>query len=109
MNYKHLEAELLVLKHELHQLRIANQDLTSKNCQQTEIIAKLTAENQSLKKELIKLQDKLNINYSNSGLPSSKDVYRIEKKSKPRSGRKGSQEDNQVINIKAMSLKFQTK
>ena len=87
MNYKHLEAELLVLKHELHQLRIANQDLTSKNCQQTEIIAKLTSENQSLKQELKKLQDKLNINSSNSGLPSSKDVYRIEKKSKPRSGR----------------------
>jgi len=34
------------------------------------------------------LEDKLNINSSNSGLPTSKDVYRIERKVKPSSGRK---------------------
>jgi transposase len=88
MNHEYLESELLTLKHELHQLRIANQDLTSKNRQQAEIIDQLTAENQNLKRELVKLQDKLNINSSNSGLPSSKDVYRIEKKTRPKSGRK---------------------
>jgi transposase len=88
MNHEYLESELLTLKHELHQLRIANQDLTSKNRQQAEIIDQLTAENQNLKRELVKLQDKLNINSSNSGLPSSKDIYRIEKKTRPKSGRK---------------------
>ena len=87
MNSKQLDAELLELKHELHQLRIVNKDLMSKNRQQAEAINKLTIENKNLQNELIKIQDKLNINSSNSGLPSSRDVYRLEKKSKPRSGR----------------------
>ena len=88
MNYEYLEAELLTLRHELHQLRIDNRKLELKIIEQVETINKLTAENQNLKKELIKLQDKLNINSSNSGLPTSKEVYRIERKSKPKSDRK---------------------
>lgn len=88
MKFKQLEVELLELKHELHQLRLANEGLTRKNQQQAATIVRLTSENKNLKKELIGLQDKLNINSSNSGLPSSRDVYRIEKKSKVRSGRK---------------------
>ena len=38
MNFKQLDAELLELKHELHQLRIVNKDLMSKNRQQAEEI-----------------------------------------------------------------------
>ena len=49
---------------------------------------KLSTENKNLQNQLNKLHDKLNINSSNSGLPSSKDVYRIEKKSKVSSGKK---------------------
>ena len=100
MNHEYLESELITLKHELHQLRIANQDLTSKNRQQAEIIDQLTAENQNLKRELVKLQDKLNINSSNSGLPSSKDVYRIEKKTRPKSRRKpGGQPGHKYLSL----------
>ncbi|WP_342271248.1 IS66 family transposase [Candidatus Tisiphia endosymbiont of Parasteatoda lunata] len=40
-----------------------------------------------LKNIIIQLKDKLNINSSNSGLPTSREVYRIEKKSKPKSDR----------------------
>ena len=67
------------------------------------LINKITIENQELKNKLLRLQDKLNINSSNSGLPSSKEVYRIERKSKPKSGRKaGGQKD---INIVVTNLK----
>ncbi|WP_341758693.1 DUF6444 domain-containing protein [Candidatus Tisiphia endosymbiont of Ditula angustiorana] len=40
-----------------------------------------------LKNIIIQLQDKLNINSRNSGLPTSSEVYRIEKKSRPKRDR----------------------
>ncbi|WP_341789949.1 IS66 family transposase [Rickettsia endosymbiont of Polydrusus tereticollis] len=46
---------------------------------------RLLQENKELKIKLIELEDRLNKNSSNSGLPSSKDIYRIEKKTKPKS------------------------
>lgn len=92
MSYIELETELLILKHDLHQLRLSYRDVESKNKTQQEIIKKLETENKDLKKELIKLQDKLNINSSNSGLPSSRDIYRIEKRTKRKSvGKVGGQ------------------
>ena len=87
MDWQSLEIELLTLRHELHQLKIQNQGQETKLIEQAAIINKLTIENQSLKNKLLQLQDKLNINSSNSGLPTSKEVYRIERKSKPKSER----------------------
>ena len=45
----------------------------------------LVLENKELKLKLVELEDKLNKNSTNSGLPTSRDIYRIEKKTKPRS------------------------
>jgi len=87
MNSKSLEAELLALKHELHQLRGVNHEQGLKIAELLQENNKLARENKNLQKQLIKLQDKLNINSTNSGLPTSKDVYRIERRSKPSSGR----------------------
>ncbi len=51
-------------------------------------IEELSLENASLKVEIIALKDKLNINSSNSGLPTSKEIYRIEKKTREPSDKK---------------------
>lgn len=88
MDLQNLEIEILTLRHELHQLKIKNEEQGNKIIEQVAIISKITIENQELKNKLLQLQDKLNINSSNSGLPTSKEVYRIERKSKPKSGRK---------------------
>jgi len=88
MNLEHLEAELLTLRHELYQLRIENQELRNRINLLTQENTALTLENQRLRDKLTTLEDKLNINSNNSGLPTSKDVYRIERKSRPSSGRK---------------------
>jgi len=88
MNIKYLEAELLTLRHELHQLRIKNEEQEKRISQLIQENIALTLENQNLRNKLNNLESKLNINSSNSGLPSSKDVYRIERKAKPSSGRK---------------------
>lgn len=56
-------------------------------------IEELINENTALKAQIIKLEDRLNINSSNSGLPTSKEIYRIEKHTRPKSDRKvGAQE-----------------
>jgi transposase len=49
---------------------------------------RLASENEKLKSEIITLKDKLNINSSNSGLPTSKEIYKIEKKEKKKSNKK---------------------
>jgi transposase len=54
----------------------------------TVINRKLSEENLSLSKELKNLKDKLNINSSNSGLPTSKEIYKRKKSSRPKSERK---------------------
>jgi len=83
-----LEAEILTLRHELHQVRLENDELRLENEKLRLKVHELTASNEKLQTKLNKLEDKLNINSSNSGLPSSKDIYKIERKSKPSSGRK---------------------
>ena len=88
MDLQNLDIEILTLRHELHQLKIKGQEQENKIIEQAAIINKITIENQELKNKLLQLQDKLNINSSNSGLPTSKEVYRIERKSRPRSGRR---------------------
>jgi len=52
-------------------------------------IEELINENTALKAQIIKLEDRLNINSTNSGLPTSKEIYRIEKHTRPKSDRKG--------------------
>jgi regulator of replication initiation timing len=84
----HLEAELLTLKHELHQLRIKDEEREEKISQLTQENRELRLENQRLQNKLTTLEDKLSINSSNSGLPTSKDVYRVERRSRPSSGKK---------------------
>ncbi len=88
MNTELIEYELLVLRHELHQLKIINCEMELKVNELSKENNKLVQENKNLQNQLNKFHDKLNINSSNSGLPSSKDIYRIEKRSKPSSGRK---------------------
>lgn len=48
----------------------------------------LREENAYLKKRIIALEDKLNVNSGNSGLPTSKEVYKLERYCRPSSGRK---------------------
>ena len=87
MSIKHLEIELPTLKHDLHQLRIENRELQAEINQLTQKNATLTLENQQLRNQIITLEDKLNINSRNSGPPTSKEIYRIEKKARASSGR----------------------
>lgn len=71
---------------ELDVLKAQNQLLQSR-------IEELINENTSLKAKIIKLEHRLNINSTNSSLPTSKEIYRIEKHTRPRSDRKvGAQE-----------------
>ena len=65
MKDEYLETELLSLKHRLHQLMLANEGLKSETRKQALIISELICENKKLKKKLIDLQDKLNINSTN--------------------------------------------
>jgi transposase len=88
MDIESLTREILILKHQLYQSESRNSELKS----QIELIIienkRLLTANQTLQTKLNQLEDKLNINSSNSGLPTSKDIYRIERKSKPKSGLK---------------------
>jgi transposase len=88
MDVRILELELLTLRHDLHQLKVANQELAAKHISKDLEIAELIAENTELRNRLYKLEDKLNVNSGNSGLPTSKEIYRAEKHSKPKSGLK---------------------
>lgn len=88
MNVEYLEAALLTLRHELHQLKMENQELKTRIDRLTQENMDLTQENQNLRNKLNKLEDKLTINSSNSSLPTTKDIYRIERKSRPSSGLK---------------------
>ncbi len=92
---RRLERELLILRHEVHQLKAENLKQEQKivflvgNLKlKDQDIGKLLEENRDLRTQLNNLQDKLNINSRNSGLPTSKEIYRIEKNSKPKSGLK---------------------
>ena len=48
----------------------------------------LLSQNEFLRKKVTELEDKLNIDSSNSGLPTSKEIYKREKSTKPKSDRK---------------------
>lgn len=88
MDLKKLELEILVLKHELHQQKLRIIELSQENNKLVQENNRVIQENQNLQKKLSKLEDKLSINSSNSGLPTSKEIYKIERKSRPKSGRK---------------------
>ena len=89
MGVEYLEGQILELRHELYQLKgiLGKKDLEIGQLKAE--ITKLLKENKELGSNLIKLEDKLNINSGNSGLPTSKEIYRIERKSRIRSGLKG--------------------
>jgi hypothetical protein len=88
MTLKDLKSELLLLKHELHQVRLENQTLKLENQRLLTEMQVMISENKALTQELATLKDKLNINSSNSGLPTSKEIYKIERQSRPKSERK---------------------
>ena len=88
MGIEYLEGEILILRNELYQLKGVNQEQEVKIQAQLKIINELTVTNTNLQNQLARFKDKLNINSSNSGLPTSRDIYRIERKSRPSSGRK---------------------
>lgn len=74
MGVEYLEGELLKVKHELYESKIEFEKQESKINQLISENTRLTKENQILQAQLIKIQDKLNINSSNSGLPTSKGI-----------------------------------
>lgn len=61
-------------------------------------IQELLLENKELKCKIIALEDKLNINSSNSSLPTSKEIFQIEKKTRPKSDRKLGGQPNHKYN-----------
>jgi len=65
------ELDVLKAQNDARERRI--EELVSKN-------GALITENEYLKQRIIKLEDRLNINSTNSGLPTSKEIYRIEPK-----------------------------
>lgn len=72
------QAQVIELKQLVQLLTEQNQQLQSEN----EILKLKVTELEDI---IIQLRDKLNKNSTNSGLPSSRDIYRIERKAKPRS------------------------
>jgi len=85
---KRLESEILLLRHELYSLKQDHEKLWSMNEALIKKNGTLILENQLLQNKIIKLEDKLNINSSNSGLPTSMDIYKVDKKKKRGSGLK---------------------
>jgi BMFP domain-containing protein YqiC len=61
-----LEEKFIKLSEEFSSLQIMSSDLRK--------------ENAFLKQRIIELEDKLGLNSSNSGLPTSKEIYKIERK-----------------------------
>ena len=53
-----------------------------------ELIEFLQLENAELKRKIIELEDKLNINSGNSGLLTSREIYKTERRAKPKSDKK---------------------
>lgn len=70
MGIEYLEREILILRNELYQLRGVNQEQEVKIQAQSKIINELTVANINLQNQLAHFKDKLNINSSNSGLPT---------------------------------------
>lgn len=87
MYYSKIDSQILELKVELNNLGAKYRSVESENKILQKENAELSKQNNDLIKELNNLKDKLNINSSNSGLPTSKEIYKAEKKSRPKSGR----------------------
>jgi hypothetical protein len=68
-----LEEKFRKLSEEFTKLQKANDDLRK--------------ENAFLKRRIVELEDRLGLNSSNSGLPTSKEIYKIERKQKPSGGK----------------------
>ncbi|WP_341763609.1 DUF6444 domain-containing protein [Candidatus Tisiphia endosymbiont of Beris chalybata] len=58
----------------------------------------LLKENEVLRCKIIALEDKLNINSGNSGLPTSREIFQIEKKTRVKSDRKAGGQPNHKYN-----------
>jgi 5-bromo-4-chloroindolyl phosphate hydrolysis protein len=93
--YYNMDPQNLSLTEALIELKIHCKKIEAENKFLHKQIAELSEQNKNLIKqlndsinELNNLKDKLNINSSNSGLPTSKEIYQTERKTRPRSGRK---------------------
>ena len=85
-----LQEKVNLLQKEIELLQQENKVLQNKNVE--------------LVKEVNTLKDKLNINSTNSSIPASKEIYRIEKSTKPKSKRKvGAQKGHEFNGYKMRS------
>ena len=67
--------------------------------------AELRKENAFLKQRIVELEDKLGLNSSNSGLPTSKEIYKIERKQRLSSGKNpGGQPGHKFNGYKIVAL-----
>ncbi len=71
-----------------HQLEEIISYLQAQNSELISWNEKLMARVCELEAKVLDLEYKLNINSSNSGLPTSKEIYRLERKSRPKSGKR---------------------
>ena len=71
-----------------HQLEEIISYLQAQNSELISWNEKLMARVCELEAKVLELEYKLNINSSNSGLPTSKEIYRLERKSRPKSNKK---------------------
>ena len=97
MGIKYLEGKILILRNELYQLKRVNQAQEVRIQERSKIINELTVANTNLQNQLTHFKDKLNINSTNSSLPTSRDIYRIERKSRPSTGRKAGRQPGHVF------------
>ena len=81
MNTIFLKSVIVRFQQEIEALKSQNQLLTSR-------IEELITEHIALKVQIIKLENKLNVSSNNSGFPTSKETYRIRRKTKKLSDRK---------------------
>ena len=77
-----LEERVLYLESENKRFLHLNSSLCLKNRDLLDTVSRVMKENEDLQGKISVLEDKLHINSSNSGLPTSKEVYTIETLSK---------------------------
>ena len=75
-----LEERFIELSNQFSELQKSHKELQN-------AYAELLRENNKLKEKIVELEDKLGINSSNSGLPTSREIYRKEKKHRLKSHR----------------------
>ncbi|WP_375319048.1 IS66 family transposase [Candidatus Tisiphia endosymbiont of Oplodontha viridula] len=79
-----LESQEVDLEQVINLLQVRNQEFM--------------VENEELRCKIIALEDKLNINSTNSGLPTSREIFQAEKKTRPKSDRKPGGQPNHSYN-----------